>query len=663
MKESDRKNDMDVGNKKLGYDSRIGELFENPVGHDAIARLLLQLGLPERIVTNGAVSRLKLRTVVRLTEGKFDKDFFDALLHLLNAHAGETALHAPKGKMKPKWWKEAVFYQIYPRSFCDSNGDGIGDLPGIISKLDYLEELGVDALWLSPVYDSPNDDNGYDIRDYDKIMREFGTMEDFDLLLSEVHKRGMRLIMDLVINHTSDEHVWYQKAKQEGSPYREYYFFRKDNGSHTPPNNWTSFFSGSAWKYEEDSDSWALHLFSKKQMDLNWDNPKVREEVTAMINRWLDKGVDGFRMDVINYISKEEGLPQGNETIGSLMGYSGIEHYYYGPKLHQYLREIREKAFEPHGAFSVGETPGLGMKMCQLVTGEERRELDMVFSFDHLETPGHVRFEDYAYDLNYFRDYMIDWMSHYGDNCWMSLFYNNHDNPRMISKITKDSTRHTALAKLLALMQFTLKGTPFIFQGDEMGLANYDFTSMKQITDVEAKGYYAEHIQSGPEEDVFAVILAGTREHARVLLPWNEKLPPWHEGLRQEPKQEVLDAYRELLHLRHQEKTFVYGKFRVLCRKKDRFVYTRSYRGRLYLIDCNLGPEPCRAFALRGRERFAYSFVYDTVQMDAGKTGAGQTAEGLRSRILQGYEGRIWKVERKAFAKPKAKFPMSLTIK
>lgn len=618
----------------LTYDSTIGELYDNPVGHDALARVLLQLGLPERLITNRAVANLKLRTLAnlacgnglgkKLTGGRFGLDFFDALLELVDGEKEETAV--PAGKITPKWWKEAVFYQIYPRSFCDSNGDGIGDLPGIISRLDYLQELGVDALWLSPIYDSPNDDNGYDIRDYDRIMEEFGTMEDFERLLAEVHRRGMRLIMDLVVNHTSDEHRWYQEAKKPGSPYRDFYFFRQDDGSHTPPNNWTSFFSGPAWKYEEACDSWALHLFSGKQMDLNWDNPRVREEVTAMVNRWLDRGVDGFRMDVINYISKKEGLPEGDETIGALMGYTGIEHYYYGPKLHQYLRELQEKAFAPHGAFSVGETPGLGMKMCQLVTGEERRELDMVFSFDHLETPGHVRMEDYAYDLNYFRDYMIDWMEHYGSNCWMSLFYNNHDNPRMISKITRDASRHTALSRLLAVMQFTLKGTPFIYQGDEMGLANYGFTSMEQITDVEARGYYAEHVKKEPEEKVFATILAGTREHARVMLPWNEKLPACHAGLRQEPKEEVLSAYRKLLRLRREEKAFVYGAFRVLDRHKDRFVYARKLGERVYVVDCNLGGKPCRAFSLKGK----WKLVYDTVG-----------AEERTVRTLQGYEARI----------------------
>ncbi len=628
----------DMGKKEkeywLTYDSTIGELYDNPVGHDALARVLLQLGLPERLITNRAVANLKLRTLAnlacgnglgkKLTGGRFGLDFFDALLELVDGEKEETAVSA--GKITPKWWKEAVFYQIYPRSFCDSNGDGIGDLQGIISRLDYLQELGVDALWLSPIYDSPNDDNGYDIRDYDRIMEEFGTMEDFERLLAEVHRRGMRLIMDLVVNHTSDEHRWYQEAKKPGSPYRDFYFFRQDDGSHTPPNNWTSFFSGPAWKYEEACDSWALHLFSGKQMDLNWDNPRVREEVTAMVNRWLDRGVDGFRMDVINYISKKEGLPEGDETIGALMGYTGIEHYYYGPKLHQYLRELQEKAFAPHGAFSVGETPGLGMKMCQLVTGEERRELDMVFSFDHLETPGHVRMEDYAYDLNYFRDYMIDWMEHYGSNCWMSLFYNNHDNPRMISKITRDASRHTALARLLAVMQFTLKGTPFIYQGDEMGLANYGFTSMEQITDVEARGYYDEHVKKEPAEKVFATILAGTREHARVMLPWNEKLPACHAGLRQEPKEEVLSAYRKLLRLRREEKAFVYGAFRVLDRRKDRFVYARKLGERVYVVDCNLGGKPCRAFSLKGK----WKLVYDTVR-----------AEERTVRTLQGYEARI----------------------
>lgn len=621
-------------NGPLTLESTIGRLYENPVGHDALAKVLLQLGVSEKVITNRVAAKLKLKTIARLTGKKLGADFYEALLKLVNSET-DGAPAVKDGRVTKKWWKEAVFYQIYPRSFYDSNGDGIGDLQGIVGKLDYLKDLGVDALWLSPVYDSPNDDNGYDIRDYYAIMREFGTMADFDCLLQQVHERGMRLIMDLVVNHTSDEHPWYRQALADrNSPYREYYFFREDDGSGQPPNNWASFFSGPAWNYNEADHSWSLHLFSKKQMDLNWDNPKVREDVITMINWWLDKGVDGFRMDVINYISKVEGLPAGNETIGSLMGYPGIEQYYYGPNLHRYLQEIHDRAFAPHQAFSVGETPGLGMMMSRLVTGEERGELDMVFSFDHLETPGHVRMEDYEYDLNYFRDYMIDWQEHYGDNCWMSLFYNNHDNPRMISKITGDAGRHVPLAKLLAVMQFTLKGTPFVFQGDEMGLANYEFTSMEQITDVEAKGYYAEHIRTQPEKEVFAAILAGTREHTRVLLPWNKSLPPWHQGLVQEIKDEVLETYRKLIRLRHQEEALVYGAFRLLSKKKQRFVYERRLAEEAFLIDCNLGERPCRAY-LSHLSRTAPEGDWELIYSTADEAGAART--------LHGYEARIWK--------------------
>ena len=307
------------------------------------------------------------------------------------------------------------------------------------------------------------------------------------------------------------------------------------------------------------------------------------------------------------------------------MGYPGIEKYYYGPKLHQYLREVQEKAFAPHDAFSVGDTPGLGMKMCQLITGEERKELDMVFSFDHLETPGHVRWDDYEYDLNFFRDYMIDWLENYGNNCWMSLFYDNHDNPRMVSKVTNDAEYQTQVSKLLAVMQLTLKGTPFIFQGDEMGLVNYEFTSMDQVTDVEAKGYYAEHIEKESHEDVFKTILAGTREHARVLLPWNETLPEYHEGLKQDVKEEVLETYKELIQLRHSDDTFVYGDFKVLDKKKDFFTYSRKQGESEYVIDCNLGKERRRAYA-PGK---AFELVYPANVMD--------------KNVLEAYEARIWR--------------------
>jgi len=608
---------MQEKKNKLTLVSKVKDLYANPIGHDTLSKVLLQLGIPSVAITNPVVGNMKLSALAKLTKSKLDGGFFETLLKLLNTE--EDIPFVSKEPIAKKWWKEAVFYQIYPRSFCDSNKDGIGDLMGIINKLDYLEDLGVTALWLSPVYDSPNDDNGYDIRDYRKIMQEFGTMEEFEELLNEVHARGMRLIMDLVVNHTSDEHEWFQKALEDPkSKYRDYYILRKH------PNNWTSSFAGSAWNHYEEQGLYGLHLFSQKQMDLNWENEEMRNDIIDMINWWLDKGIDGFRMDVINYISKQEGLPDGNTTIGQMMGYTGIEHYFYGPKLHQYLHEIHEKAFAPHDAFSVGETPGVGMKMAQLITGEERKELDMVFSFDHLETPGHVRFDDYKYDLNYLRDYMIDWMENYGNNCWMSLFYNNHDNPRMISKVNMNPQYHKSLAKLLAVIQFTLKGTPFIFQGDEMGIVNYAFHSMDEITDVEAKGYYKEFCTKMSSEEAFKKILAGTREHARIPLPWNEFPKVYHNLEKQEPDTEITAFYKQLIAMRRLDQTLVYGDFKVLSKKKDRFVYTRSTSYGEYLIDCNLGTDNQKSYPVAP----SYDCILTT---------------GTRSDILGAYEVRIWK--------------------
>lgn len=609
---------------KLTRQAKIGDLYNNPVGRDALDKVLLQIGVPASAITNPIVSNIKLETLEKVIGKKLGDGFFDAILQLVNTEPDVPFVS--KEPITEKWWKEAVIYQIYPRSFYDTNGDGIGDLRGIIEKLDYLEDLGVTAIWMSPIYDSPNDDNGYDIRDYQKIMTEFGTMEDFDELLGKAHQKGMKIIMDLVINHTSDEHEWFQKAlaDPEGE-YGDFYFFKDGNGGKQYPNNWTSFFSGPAWNYYEDIDKYALHLFSKKQMDLNWDNPKVREKLIDMINWWLEKGVDGFRMDVINYISKEEGLPMGDETIGSLMGYPGIEKYYYGPNLHKYLNEVRTKAFDLHGAFSVGETPGVGMKMAQLLTGEERKELDMVFSFDNLETPSHVRWDDYEYDLNYYKKYITDWMLNYGNNCWMSLFYNNHDNPRMVSKVSMNPEYTESIAKLLAVMQLTLKGTPFIFQGDEMGLVNYNFISPDEPTDVEAKGLVAELRAKGTsEEEILKTINAGTREHTRILLPWNEYPEGFREEMRQPINETITKAYKELIALRRSDKALVYGDFKVINDKKDRFVYSRTLNGTTYIVDCNLGKEV--------RDAYIPDKEYKAVFLSKNEI----------SHKLSPYEARVW---------------------
>lgn len=590
--------------KMLTLNSRVKEVYANPIGHDIIKKILLQMNQSGKLVTNPIIGNLKLKTAARITKSALDSGFFVTLLSLLNSE-----IDVPVGESREtihKWWKEAVFYQIYPRSFMDSDGDGIGDLKGILSKLEYLKELGIDAIWLSPVYDSPNDDNGYDIRDYYGIIQEFGTMEDFDLLLREVHAKGMRLIMDLVINHTSDEHPWFRDALENAdSEYKDYYMFQKSVDGN-PPNNWNSFFGGSAWNYYEEKDVWALHLFSKKQMDLNWENDRVRRELHEMIRWWLCKGVDGFRLDVINYISKKPGLPDGNETIGKLIGFYGIEHYFYGPELHTYLKELKKEAFEPYDAFTVGETPGIGMRMSKLLTAEYRKELDMVFSFDHLETPGHVRFDDYRYDLNYLKEYMIDWMEHYGSSCSMSLFYENHDNPRMISKVDPRPEYRTVLAKLLAMIQMTLKGTPFLYQGQEIGSVNHNFRSVKDFKDVESINRYRELAAVTGEAEAFHRVLCGSRDHSRTPMQWDcsenagfttgtpwiymdQDYKDWNVEKQKENPNSVWSFYHDLIRLKKDKEALIYGDFEVLHKKwKDRFIYLRKSGREVYLVECNL---------------------------------------------------------------------------
>ncbi len=570
-------------NEKLTMKSSLREVYAHPVGHDILKKIMLQTGMQERLLDNRITGAMSLQAVAALVKKILDDSFWQTFLDLLNSepdYPDETDSEIVK-----KWWKEAVFYQIYPRSFCDGNGDGIGDIKGIIGKLDYLSRLGVDAVWLSPVYDSPNDDNGYDIRDYLKIMQEFGTMEEFDALLSGLHSRGMRLIMDLVVNHTSDEHAWFQEAVRDPyGPYHDYYLFR-ENEDGREPNNWTSFFGqgkyGDAWRYIPENDEWALHLFSKKQMDLNWDNPRMRREIYTMVKWWLEKGVDGFRLDVINYISKEEGLPYGNESVGNMLGYVGIEHYFYGPHLHDYLRELRCMAFDPYEAFSVGETPGIGMQMGKLL------ELDMILSFDHLETPGHMRFDEYRYDLNYLKQYYTEWMEGYGNRCWMSLFYDNHDNPRMISKVSEDPRYRFAIGKLLGMIQFTLKGTPFLYQGQELGAVNVPFTDMSQIRDVESINLYEELCRSMSEEEAFRRILAGTRDHARAMMKWQEAEE------QKEDRDSIYYFYKKLIALRKKYPALIYGEIRITNHsRKNLFTWFRELDGEEFYIECNLSEKP-----------------------------------------------------------------------
>lgn len=616
----------------------VKDIYMNPIGRDIINKLLLQMNISKKVITNPIIGNLKLKTLQKLLKKQMGDGFVDTLLILLNSEPDVP--YTDDVPIKKAWWKEAVFYQIYPRSFKDSDGDGIGDLQGLITKLDYIKELGIDAIWLSPIYDSPNDDNGYDIRDYRKIMTEFGTMEDFDLLLKKVHSYGMRLIMDLVVNHTSDEHEWYQKAIHEpDSKYGDYYIFRDQ------PNNWTSFFSGSAWNYVEERREYALHLFSKKQMDLNWENEAVRDEIHEMVNWWLEKGVDGFRLDVINYISKRSGLPDGNQTIGKLMEYYGVEHYFYGPRLHEYLRELKEKAFIPHNAFSVGETPGTGMEMSKLLTGDYRNELDLVFSFDHLETPGHTRFDDYQYDLNYLKEYMIDWMENYGNHCQPSLFFENHDNPRMISKINPDSRYRAVIGKLLAVIQLTLRGTPFIYQGQELGMVNQRFESIDQLRDVESLNLYDELCKTMNREDAFFKVLAGTRDHARTPMQWNNQKyagfseqKPWiimdddykdcNAEAQLKDENSTLRFYQNMIALRKEHSVIYYGDVIFTNKKvKNLFTYYRKNDVETIYIECNLSPHSIKRKKLPEGNRLLSNYSNTIPAM------------------LRPYETVIWKIK------------------
>lgn len=632
----------------LTLSSRVRDVWAHPLGRDAATKILMQAGLSRHWVDNPLTGALRLRTLARLG-GPFGAgaEFFDALLGLLNTHRDLPAAPA-RPATAPAWWQEAVFYQIYPRSFQDSDGDGVGDLPGIISRLDYLQELGVDAVWLSPVYDSPNDDNGYDIRDYRAINPEFGTLADMDHLIAELHERGMRLIMDLVINHTSDEHPWFQAALADpASPYRDYYIFRPGKAGGAPPNNWVSFFSGPAWRHYPEQDVWAMHLFTAKQMDLNWDHAPMREDLYEMVRWWLERGVDGFRLDVINYISKPPALPDGNEFVGDLMEFTGIEHYFTGPRLHEHLRELRARAFTP-GTVAIGETPGVGTQFAKLLTQPGRGELDMVFTFDHLETPGHTRFDDYRYDLTFLRDYLTEYLTDYGASCWPALFYENHDNPRMISKVDPRPEHRRTLGRLLALIQLTLPGTPFIYQGQELGAVNEPFTDIADLRDVESLNRYADLLASGhgPRE-AFAQVLVGTRDHARTPMGWTADggfttavpwLPSPSTGARPNvadslaDPSSVLHAYRDLIALRRSHPALTRGEVVFGPKAPGRWRYVRmdDDRTAAFRIELNLTDTP-RRFTEPGP---GWQVVFTT-------SGELTHDPGARS-ILAPYDGRLY---------------------
>ncbi len=480
--------------------------------------------------------------------------------------------------MTKTWWKEAVIYQIYPRSFKDSNGDGIGDLGGIIEKLDYLAELGVDLLWLSPIYQSPNDDNGYDISDYRDIMTEFGNMAQFEEMLEGIHQRGMKLMMDLVVNHSSDEHHWFQESRKGvDNPYRDYYIWRKEK-----PVRWPSFFGGEAWEYDELSGEYYLHLFSKKQPDLNWENPKVRAEVYEMMRFWLDKGVDGFRMDVIPFISKRLNWP---EVDWSDFPKIVEEVYANGPRLHEFLQEMKQEALAPYDVATVGEAPGVSAEMGNLYVGESRKELDMIFHFGHMFLdwgPG-GKFDLTDWDLKDFKGVFNVWYAALGEEGWVSIFLDNHDFPRLVSRWGNDGEYREESAKLLAILLMSLRGTPSIYQGSEIGMTNVAFPSIDDYRDLETLNTWTEAKEKGGDLDqlLFAIHKQG-RDNARTPIHWDDSpqagfttaAEPW---IKVNPNYPEINAaavlahpdsifyfYQKLLRLRKQFRTWVYGQYEMI---------------------------------------------------------------------------------------------------
>jgi oligo-1,6-glucosidase len=510
--------------------------------------------------------------------------------------------------VQKKWWKEVVVYQIYPRSFKDSNGDGIGDLRGIIEKLDYLKDLGVDVVWLSPIYKSPNDDNGYDISDYRAIMDEFGTMEDFDELLDGLHKRGMKLIMDLVVNHTSDEHPWFQQSRSsKDNPYRDYYYWRPGKDGREP-NNWMSYFSGSAWEYDERTGEYYLHLFSKKQPDLNWTNEKVRNEVYDMMKWWLDKGIDGFRMDVINHIAKAEGFPDAPNPENKRYAWGG-QYFMNLPKVHEYLREMYDRVLSKYDIMTVGETGGVTTKDALLFAGEDRKELNMVFQFEHTDLDGGLggKWDIKPWTLADLKKIMTRWQNELYGKAWNSLYLNNHDQPRSVSRFGDDKRYRVESAKMLATFIHMQQGTPFIYQGEEIGMTNVRFPSIDDYRDVEIRNMWREKVIEGGEDPqkVMEAIYYKGRDNARTPMQWDDSPnagfttgTPWigvnpnyveiNVKQAQQDPNSILHYYKKLIRLRKQHEIMVYGKYDLILEEHDQiYAFTRTLNDEQWVVVLN----------------------------------------------------------------------------
>ncbi|MGX4599361.1 glycoside hydrolase family 13 protein [Faecalimicrobium sp. JNUCC 81] len=506
--------------------------------------------------------------------------------------------------MKKIWWKEAVAYQIYPRSFNDSNNDGIGDIRGIIENLDYLKDLGIDVIWVSPFYKSPNDDNGYDISDYQDIMEEFGTMKDFDNLLKEVHKRNMKLIIDLVINHTSDEHPWFIESKSSRDSNKRDWYIWRDGKDNKEPNNWESIFKGSAWEYDENTKQYYLHLFTKKQPDLNWENEDMRRRIYDMMNWWLDKGIDGFRVDAISHINKEKDLkdmpnPDNLEYVPSFDKHMNVE------GIHKYLKELKENTFDKYDIMTVGEANGVKTEDAHMWVGEEEGKFNMVFQFEHIDLWNNKVGE--KLDLVKFKEVITRWQEGLYKTGWNALFIENHDIARCVSSLGDDKNYWYESSTSLGLMYFMLQGTPFIYQGQEIGMTNVAFNSIEDYDDVRTKNYYYIELNNGKtHEELIKEVWETSRDNTRTPMQWDDsinagfsKVNPWmklnpnyininvENQLNNEKS--ILFFYKNMIKIRKSDELYVYGKYDLLLKEDENiYAYTRTFKDRQVIVICNI---------------------------------------------------------------------------
>ena len=561
--------------------------------------------------------------------------------------------------MVQAWWKDSVIYQIYPRSFMDSNGDGIGDLRGVIMKLDYLKKLGIDVIWLSPIFKSPNADNGYDVSDYQDIMAEFGTMEDFDVLLEEAHKRGLHIMLDLVVNHSSDEHKWFVESRSsKNNPYRDYYIWHpgKENGE--PPSNWGAAWGDSAWKYDETTGEYYLHLFHEKQPDLNWENPTLRQEVYRMMNFWLDKGVDGFRMDVINFISKVPGFPDGEMFEGAKFGDSG-PYFLNGPRIHEFLQEMNRESLSKYNVVTVGEMPGANVEQAKLYTGEDRHELNMIFHFEHVDIGNgrYGKWDPHQWKLSELKKIFSRWQTGLEESGWNSLYWSNHDQPRAVSRWANDSMEYREIsAKMIATCLHFLKGTPYVYQGEELGMTNVSFEKIEDYRDVETLNAYRDLHGEGKLslEEMMRGIHERSRDNARTPIQWDASEnggfttgTPWIEvnpnfkeiNAKQalEDENSIFYYYQNLIRLRKEEPAMVHGAYELLLDDHEQiWAYTRTWKNEQLLVVCNFSDarqdfELPESITFESRELLLANRVIEE-------------SDAVQNFILEPYEARVYKL-------------------